>query len=190
MLFCDYSRALPRTGSALSVSGAFSMSRRSHSLDSRHSAELGRRLISKKTLVRAISALHVLLFRWTRGQIGGRLSNLPVLLLTTRGRKSGQRRTVPLCYLPVPSPDGRDPRLAIVGSYGGSPVAPAWYKNLQATSVAEVEIKGQRLSVLAQDAEGGQADDLWADFCECYAGYEVYQAATSRKIPIVLLERY
>lgn len=159
-------------------------------MDTRHSADLARRLISKKTLIRAISSFHVFLFRLTRGRLGGRLSNLPVLLLTTRGRKSGQRRTVPLCYLPVPTPEGRDPRFAIVGSYGGSPVAPAWYKNLQSTSVAEIEVKGQRLSVLAQDAEGSQAEELWNDFCECYAGYEVYQAATSRKIPIVLLETY
>lgn len=159
-------------------------------MDSRHSAELSRRLISKKALLRAVSALHVFLFRLTGGRVGGRLSNLPVLLLTTRGRKSGQRRTVPLCYLPVPSEDGRDPRFAIVGSYGGSPVAPAWYKNLQATSVAEIEVKGQRLSVLARDAETSLAETLWEDFCECYAGYEVYQAATSRKIPIVVLETY
>ena len=55
------------------------------------------------------------------------MANLPVLLLTTRGRKSGKRRTVPLCYLPVPGSNGRDPGFAIVASYGGSPVAPAWY---------------------------------------------------------------
>lgn len=159
-------------------------------MDLRHSAELTRRLISKKTLIRAISALHVFLFRLTRGRVGGRLSNLPVLLLTTRGRKSGKRRTVPLCYLPVPTSEGRDPMYAIVGSFGGSPVAPAWYKNLQSTSVAEVEVKGQRLSVLARDADAEQAALLWQDFCECYPGYEVYQAATTRKIPIVLLETY
>lgn len=159
-------------------------------MDVRHSADLARRLISKKTLIRALSAFHVFLFRLTRGRIGGRLANLPVLLLTTRGRKSGQRRTVPLCYLPVPSAGGRDPIYAIVGSYGGSPVAPAWYKNLQATSVAEVEVKDQRLSVLAHDADEELRAQLWADFVECYPGYEVYQAATTRKIPIVLLETY
>jgi deazaflavin-dependent oxidoreductase (nitroreductase family) len=159
-------------------------------MDVRHSAELARRLVSKKTLVRALSALHVFLFRLSRGRIGGRLANLPVLLLTTRGRKTGKRRTVPLCYLPVPSQAGCDPMYAIVGSYGGSPVPPAWYKNLQASSVAEVEVKEQRLSVLARDADSQLAAQLWADFVECYPGYEVYQAATSRKIPIVLLEAY
>jgi deazaflavin-dependent oxidoreductase (nitroreductase family) len=159
-------------------------------MDVRHSAELARRLTSRKFLIRAFSALHVFLFRISKGRIGGQLANLPVLLLTTRGRKSGLRRTVPLCYLPVPSSDGRDPRFAIVGSYGGSPVAPAWYKNLQATSVAEIEVKGQRFSVLSRDAEPEQAAQLWQDFVECYPGYEVYQAATTRKIPIVLLELY
>ena len=78
----------------------------------------------------------------------------------------------------------------MVGSYGGSHVAPAWYKNLQSTSVAEVEVKGQRLSVLSREADSDLSAALWQDFCECYPGYEVYQAATSRKIPIVLLETY
>lgn len=159
-------------------------------MDTRHIAELTRRLVLKKSVLRALTAVHVFLFRLSGGRIGGRLSNLPVLLLTTRGRKTGIRRTVPLCYLPVPSPDGLEPKYALVASYGGSPVAPAWYKNLQYTTVAEVEIKSRRLSVLAEEIEGEQAEALWQDFCECYPGYEVYQAATSRKIPIVLLEVY
>ncbi len=159
-------------------------------MDLRHISELSRRLIARKPILRALIALHVFFFRATGGRIGGRMANLPVLLLTTRGRKSGKRRTVPLCYLPVPGSNGTDPGYAIVASYGGSPIAPAWYKNLQATSVAEVEVKGQRLSVLSRDAESPIADTLWQDFCECYAGYEVYQAATDRKIPIIILENY
>ena len=159
-------------------------------MDLRHISELSRRLIARKPILRAMIAFHVFLFRATRGLIGGSMANLPVLLLTTRGRKSGKRRTVPLCYLPVPGTNGRDPGYAIVGSYGGSPVAPAWYKNLQANSVAEVEVKGQRLSVLSRDADSPLAEELWQDFCECYPGYEVYQAATERKIPIVILENY
>ncbi len=160
LLWWGNSRALPKTGSALSVYGHYGC----------------------KTLRRAGPSANLKKI--------GQLANLPVLLLTTRGRESGLRRTVPLCYLPVPSSDGRDPRFAIVGSYGGSPVAPAWYKNLQATSVAEIEVKGQRFSVLSRDAEPEQAAQLWQDFVECYPGYEVYQAATTRKIPIVLLELY
>lgn len=159
-------------------------------LDLRHAAELSRRLISKKSLIRAISAFHIWLFRATKGRLGGRLANLPVLLLTTRGRRSGQRRTVPLCYLPFPGRPGREPLYAIVASFGGSPVAPAWYKNLQANRAAEIEVLGQRWSVLATDAEESQRERLWQDFCECYPGYQVYQDATSRRIPIVLLERY
>lgn len=118
------------------------------------------------------------------------MSNLPVLLLTTRGRKSGLRRTVPLCYLPVPTSQGSDTAYAIVGSYGGSPVAPAWYRNLQATSVAEVEIGERRISVVARDADPELSEQLWQDFCQRYPGYEVYQAATDRKIPIVMLQDY
>ena len=159
-------------------------------MDLRHLAELSRRLIGKKPILRFMVSVHVFVFRASGGRLGGTMAGLPVLLLTTRGRLSGKRRTVPLCYLPVPGSHGRDTGYAIVGSYGGSPVPPAWYKNLQATSVAEIEVKGRRLSVLAKDAAPALAESLWEDFCECYSGYEVYQAATSRKIPIVILESY
>jgi deazaflavin-dependent oxidoreductase (nitroreductase family) len=159
-------------------------------MDLFHTAELTRRLLARKSLLRLVLALHVFVFRISGGRLAGRLANLPILLLTTRGRKTGRRRTVPLCYLPVPSPQGRDPLYAVVASFGGSAVAPDWYKNLQATPVAEVEIRSQRFSVLASDADEPVRARLWQDFVECYPGYEIYQAATSRKIPIVLLELY
>lgn len=159
-------------------------------MDLRHIAELSRRLVSKKPVLRFVIAVHVWLYRVSKGRIGGQMSNLPVLLLTTRGRKSGLRRTVPLCYLPLPAGPESETSYAIVGSYGGSPVAPAWYRNLQATPVAEVEIAERRISVFAREADAELSAQLWQDFCQRYPGYEVYQAATSRKIPIVVLQSY
>ncbi len=153
-------------------------------------AELSRRLIRKGWLLKLVTRFHCLVYRLSGGRLGGTMADLPILLLTTRGRKTGLRRTTPLCYLPVAASDGRDCLYAIVGSYGGSPKPPAWYLNLQATSVAEIQVKSQRYSVVSRDAEPALASELWEDFCECYAGYEVYQAATDRPIPIVLLEPY
>lgn len=159
-------------------------------MDARHTAEILRRLITKSFIIRFLTRTHTWLYRVSGGRIGGKVADLPVLLLTTRGRKTGLRRTTPLCYLPVATENGRDCRYAIVGSFGGSPKPPAWYLNLQATSVAEIQIKSRRYSVVSNDAEGPEAARLWQDFCECYPGYEVYQAATDRAIPIVLLEPY
>lgn len=158
-------------------------------MDYTHSAELLRRLASYKAVVRIVVAVHVFLYRISRGRIGGRLGGLPVLLLTTRGRKSGRRRTVALCYLFLSRDSSEASVYAVVGSYGGNPEHPQWYKNLLCSPVAEVEVGRERYYVTSQLAEPELASELWLGFCASYPGYKVYRAATSRKIPIVLLRR-
>lgn len=158
-------------------------------MDSTHSAELLRRLASHKAIVRIVVGVHVFLYRISRGRIGGRLAGLPVLLLTTRGRKSGRRRTVALCYLVVSLDGGEASAYAVVGSYGGNPEHPQWYKNLRYSPVAEVEVGRERYYVTSQLAKPELSSELWRDFCHSYPGYKVYRAATSREIPIVLLCR-
>lgn len=164
-------------------------------MDTRHAAEISRRLIGNRFLLKLLTAFHVFLYRKTQGYLGSSVSNLPVLLLTTRGRKSGRRRTVPLCYLPVapqaelPGAGGRS-MFAVIGACGGSPTSPSWYLNLQSNSVAEIEVKSQRMSVTSRVVDGEFAQNLWREFCECYPGYEVFQNATNRRFPIVVLENY
>lgn len=128
-----------------------------------------------------VTALHIFVYRSTRGAIGGRMLNSDVLLLTTKGRKTGKIWTVPLLYLP----DGDD--LVLVASNGGVPKHPAWYLNLQANPNVEIEIKGDKKQVLARTASAEERQRLWPLITAMYSGYAQYQAITDREIPLVLL---
>lgn len=132
--------------------------------------------------LKLVSSLHVALFRASGGRIGGRLrGNLPVLLLTTAGRKSGKQRTTPLLYVR----DGD--QYAIVASVGGAPKHPAWYLNLQDDPDATIQIGHQRIDVRAETAAPEERTRLWALVTEMYSGYDAYQAKTTREIPVVVL---
>ena len=128
------------------------------------------------------SRLHVWLYRSTRGRIGARIgNNLPVLLLTTTGRKSGKRRTTPLLYVE----DGG--RYVIVASVGGAPKHPAWYLNLRADPNATIEVGGRTLAVRAETTEPEERARLWQALTRMYPTYDAYQAKTTRVIPVVAL---
>lgn len=165
-------------------------------MDKAHWGELSRRIVAHKRLLRLIVSFHVFVYRLTRGYLGGKLGELSVLLLTTRGRLSGIRRTVPLCYLPLSVLDSEGNKrssllgYAVVGSFGGSPHAPTWVLNLRACPAIEVELGSDRLSLMARLASPEERVRLWDQFCQRSAHYRVYQAATSRIIPIYVLEPY
>lgn len=129
-----------------------------------------------------MSRLHVALFRASGGRVGGRLrKSLPVLLLTTTGRKSGKPRTTPLLYV---EDDGT---YVIVASVGGAPNDPAWYLNLGADPHATIQIGPQTIAVSARTATPEERTRLWALATGMYPGYDDYQARTSREIPLVVL---
>ena len=129
-----------------------------------------------------VTKLHVAAFRATKGRIGGRILGSPVLLLVTKGRKTGLERTTPLLYLP----DGD--RQVIVASNGGTAKHPVWWLNLQANPEATVEIRARKDRVRAREAQGGERDRLWRSLVEMYPPYESYQEKTDRRIPVVVLE--
>lgn len=135
-------------------------------------------------ILRIISRLHVVLYKASGGRVGGHLGKTaaPVLLLTTTGRKSGKRRTTPLLYLK----DGH--RYVIVASVGGAPKHPAWYLNLLSNSEAAIRIGRQKLAVTAETAAPDERTRLWSAVTQMYAGYDAYQAKTSREIPVVILK--
>lgn len=133
--------------------------------------------------LRAASGFHTFLYRATRGRLGRRLAGHPVLLLTTTGRHSGRRHTVPLLYLS----EGLD--LVVIASFGGSPRHPAWYLNLQADPRAVVQLDGKRFPVIARDAAPGERPRLWGLAVAEYPGYTGYQQRTERVIPVVWLSR-
>jgi deazaflavin-dependent oxidoreductase (nitroreductase family) len=137
--------------------------------------------VSRKGL-KLVSSLHVALFRASGGRIGGRLrGNLPVLLLTTTGRKSGKQRTTPLLYVR----DGE--QYVIVASVGGAPKHPSWYLNLQNNPAAAIQIGARRIAVGARTATPDERTRLWSLATAMYPGYDAYQAKTSREIPVVVL---
>ena len=123
------------------------------------------------------------MYRLTKGRLGGRLLGMPVLLLITTGRRSGERRTVPLTYFE----DGD--ALLVIGSKGGSPRHPDWYLNLVADPGAEIQVGGERRRVRGRTATAEEAERLWPMVLERAPVYGKYRAKTSREIPLVLLER-
>jgi deazaflavin-dependent oxidoreductase (nitroreductase family) len=108
---------------------------------------------------------------------------VPALLLTTTGRKSGKARTLPLIYRKVGD------AYVIVGSKGGAPDDPAWFKNLMATPACEIQVARDTFKVRARVAEGDERAALWDQMVEVLPQYAEYQALTDRKIPVIVLER-
>src|SRR5262245_17045644 len=108
---------------------------------------------------------------------------MPVLLLTTTGRKSGAARTKALTYLP------RGDAFVVIASVLGEPRHPAWWLNLEAHPDATVEVGRERLQVRARKAEGEERETLWNAVVATMPDYEEYRHRTSRQIPIVVLER-
>ncbi|HEX2052227.1 MAG TPA: nitroreductase family deazaflavin-dependent oxidoreductase [Actinomycetota bacterium] len=131
--------------------------------------------------MRTVTAAHVAMYRGSRGKLGSRMGRMPVLLLTTTGRKSGKPRTTPLSYV-----EDRG-SFVLAASNGGNPWFPSWYHNLKARPAATVQTGAQRMQVAARVATAAERERLWPKFVEGFKGYESYAAKTSRPIPLVIL---
>lgn len=116
------------------------------------------------------------------GPFGDRL-----MLLTTVGARSGEERLSPLMY----HRDGE--RYIVVASKAGAPDNPAWYLNLKANPLARVEVGAKHgtetFEVRASEAQGEERDRLFAERVAIAPGFGEYQRNTSRKIPVMILER-
>ena len=130
-------------------------------------------------------AEHVRVYRETDGERGYRWKRgVPILLLTTKGRRSGEERTTPLIHRTD------DDRWVVIGSQGGAPDDPGWVKNIEADPDAiEIQVKAERIPVRASVAEGEERDRLWKRMTEIWPDYDTYQEKTNREIPVVVLER-
>ena len=122
-------------------------------------------------------------FRSNGGKVGGMWEGRPLLLLTTTGARSGQRRTNPVMYLA----DGD--RLLIFASKGGAPGNPDWYYNLLAHPQVTVEVGTETYEATASVLSGEERDRLYARQAELYPQFADYQARTTRKIPVIALQR-
>jgi deazaflavin-dependent oxidoreductase (nitroreductase family) len=106
-----------------------------------------------------------------------------LLLLTTTGAKSGLPRTTPLAY----SIDGD--RLVVAASKAGAPTNPDWYHNLLANPIVTVELGSERFQARADVADEQERVRLYANHAELMPGFADYLTKTTRRIPVVLLER-
>ena len=110
-----------------------------------------------------------------------------LILLTTKGARSGKERTSPVMY----HRDGE--RYIVVASKGGAPDHPGWYSNLMANPVAKVEVGTatgiETFEVRASEAKGEERDRLYAERVAIAPGFGEYERMTSREIPVIILER-
>ncbi len=148
----------------------------------RISGTVKRNVLKIRLLIRLFSWIHRVVYRLSGGRVGFQLFGAPVLLLTTKGRKTGKARTSPLLYLEESS------NWVVVGSNAGDDRHPTWWLNLKAHPVATVQIGNTVKPVRAREASEEEKSLLWPRFVDMYSDYETYRQRTTRKIPVVILE--
>ena len=127
---------------------------------------------------------HVDRYQATGGTEGYRWRNgTTILLLHTKGRKSGKEYTHPLIYRDY------DDKYLVVASKGGAPEAPDWFRNLEADPDVTVQIKDKTFKARARTATPEEKPDMWRRMTEVWPDYDAYQEKTDREIPVVVLER-
>jgi F420H(2)-dependent quinone reductase len=137
-------------------------------------------------LGRRSAKIHVALYRWTGGRIGGHLPGLPtarIALVDHVGAKSGLRRTSPLIYCEAGGV------VAVVASKAGQPTNPAWFHNLVAHPDTSIQIGSEVREVRARVATDEERTRWWPKLSVVYPGYDFFQRlAKNRKVPVVLFE--
>lgn len=137
----------------------------------------------KDAMAKVLTGFHRLVFDVSKGKLLGKASGMPVVKLTTIGRKSGQRRTTMLT-----SPLVQGDNVVLVASYGGDDRDPAWFGNLVANPDVEVVMNGSVRAMRARVTEDVERTQLWEELTANHANYAGYQRKTSRQIPVVVLE--
>ena len=122
-------------------------------------------------------------FRQNGGKVGGDFKGAPMILITHTGAKSGTTYTTPLVY----TRDGD--RYVIIASKGGAPAHPHWFRNLVANPDVTVEVGTERFPARARVAEGDERARLYRAQADLMPNFDDYAKATSREIPVVVLER-
>ncbi|MDQ4118901.1 MAG: nitroreductase family deazaflavin-dependent oxidoreductase [Actinomycetota bacterium] len=135
-------------------------------------------------VLKGMNAAHRVLIAVTGGRVGRDAFGMPVLELTTVGRRSGEPRSV---LLTAPLTDGD--AYVVVASRGGDDRHPAWFLNLRDRPDVEVAVKdGPRRPMRARIADRETRARLWPQIAGRYRNYAGYQRRTEREIPLVLLE--
>jgi len=127
---------------------------------------------------------HVERYRETDGEVGHKWRGTQTLLLTTKGRKSGEAKTTPLIY----APHG-DSAYTVVASKGGADEPPAWFVNIEDDPEVEVQILGDKFRARARTATPEEKPQMWQTMLGEWPDYDEYQSNTDREIPVVVVER-
>jgi deazaflavin-dependent oxidoreductase (nitroreductase family) len=132
-------------------------------------------------IFRFFMAIYVFLYRLSGGKFGSRVQGLPVLLLSTIGRKTGKKRITPLGYLE------HDGSYVITATNAGFDTHPAWFHNLKSQPQVALQIGKKQLTAMADLANPILRQQLWTKFVERAPGYGAYEKRTTREIPVVVL---
>jgi deazaflavin-dependent oxidoreductase (nitroreductase family) len=133
--------------------------------------------------LKAFNASIVKEFRDNGGKVGGQFEGADLLLLTTTGAKSGQRRMSPLAYFRI------DGQMVIVGSYAGADIDPAWVHNLRANPRAHVDVGTESFDVTARELPPAEREQTFSKVAAAAPGFADYQRKTNRVIPFFVLQR-
>lgn len=135
-----------------------------------------------RKFIKPYSGLNVFVYKLTGGRLMGKFQGRPVVLIEMTGAKSGEKRTIPLMY--VPYKEG----VIIVGSQGGAPKSPVWVNNLYANPDIVAQYKGKRMNLRARLADDAEKEEVWPTCVEHYAEFADYRARTDRNIPVFICE--
>jgi deazaflavin-dependent oxidoreductase (nitroreductase family) len=133
-------------------------------------------------LLKYFARAHIWVYQRTNGRLGAKLLWFPAALVTTKGRRTGEPRTTATLYL------RDDDRIVLPASFGGRSDHPAWYRNLKANPNVAVQIRGDRLDLVARDATDEERARYWPPLIRIYPPYKGYRDATDRVIPLVVCE--
>ncbi len=134
-------------------------------------------------MLKTMNVAHRALLKVTFGKVGWNVGPMPVVELTTTGRKSGQERTVMLT-----SPVQLGESIVLVASRGGDDHHPAWYHNLVANPNVTAKLRGRTHAMTARVMSSEERTELWPKVTGAYKGYAGYQEKTDREIPLVILD--
>lgn len=128
-----------------------------------------------------VKVIHPLVIRLSGGRVGGKVMGMPMIVLTTTGRKTGQPRDTPLTVIE----DGG--HAYIVASKGGDDRHPAWYLNLVDAPEVSVRRDGRTEPMVARVLDAEEREAIWPVVTRTYKGYASYEKKTDRRIPVVEL---
>jgi deazaflavin-dependent oxidoreductase (nitroreductase family) len=132
---------------------------------------------------KAVTGLHRAIFDVSNGRVGGKASGMPVIRLTTTGRRSHQPRDTMLT-----APIHDDNKFVLVASFGGADRHPSWYLNLRQDPSVTVTMNGRQRTMVARTAGEEERAELWREIVSAHKNYGSYQRKTDREIPVVILE--